>query len=96
MIMFEKIKKFFRHLGQRGPSIEEFPVAAPVPVPMELPTHHIPAELRPAEVTQREEAQHVIPTHAQSRREARLKRLLAIKNPPAFVLSEIEELKRVD
>jgi hypothetical protein len=90
MIMFEKIKKFFRHLGQRGPSIEEFPVA------MESPTHHIPTELRPAEVTQREAAQHVIPTHAQSRREARLKRLLAIKNPPAFVLSEIEELKRVD
>ena len=94
--MFEKIKKFFRHLGQRGPSIEEFPVAAPVP--MESPTHHISVESYPrsAKVIQREAAQHVIPTHAQSRREARLKRLLAIKNPPAFVLSEIEELKRVD
>lgn len=95
--MFEKIKKFFKHLGQRGPSIEELPVPVPVPVPMESPTHHIPTELRPAEVIQHEEvAQRVIPTHAQSRREARLKRLLAIKNPPAFVLSEIEELKRVD
>lgn len=80
--MFNKIKQFFISLFHKG-APEAVEVIAPV-IAAPPPVIVAPAP-RPT-----------INSHMQAHRERRLKRLQAISNPPAWVLSEIEELKRTD
>ncbi len=85
--MFNGIKNFFtRFYRKEWPAVVETQKIPESMVVAETPVGVPAPALHPA----------IILTHAQKRRESRLKRLQAIKNPPAWVLSEIEELKRVD
>lgn len=68
------------HNRRASDSVAEAP-PIPVPAPPTIPVPAPPTINRAA---------------ATPHREARLKRLLAIKSPPPWVLHEIEELKRTD
>lgn len=83
--MFDKIKQYFINLFRKDVAVA-VAVVAEAPVVAEVTVPPVVAEA-PVVV--------VIP-HMIQRRERRLKRLQAIKNPPLWVLREIEELKQAN